>query len=54
MVKQALRAKWQTPGRCKDAAELKLRLPEWISWLSELEKLQGCAVDDDTRFYSLD
>eukprot|EP00969_Alexandrium_andersonii_P181134 8004059-Alexandrium_andersonii.AAC.1 len=46
--------RWAYPRQCKDAAELRKRLPQWEVWGRELEVARGQALDEDARACALD
>ena len=54
VVQREFQKRWAYPKRCKDAAELRRRLPQWEVWGRELEVMKGRELEEDFRVCSLD
>eukprot|EP00969_Alexandrium_andersonii_P315570 13942706-Alexandrium_andersonii.AAC.1 len=49
VVQRDLQKRWAHPKRCRDAAELRDRLPEWKVWGRELEATKGRQLEEDAK-----
>eukprot|EP00974_Lingulodinium_polyedra_P021716 2098262-Lingulodinium_polyedra.AAC.1 len=54
IVQREYRRKYQNPVRCKDANELKTRLPAWETLGQQLVTMTGPELDETTKILSLD
>ena len=54
LVQREHQKRWGYPSRCKDASELRHRLPQWEDWGRELKVAKGSAIDEETNVCTLD
>ena len=54
LIQRAHRQRWSFPTRCKDLAELRVRLPEWECWGRDLEAETGTPIEDIQKMLTLD
>eukprot|EP00969_Alexandrium_andersonii_P276734 12231795-Alexandrium_andersonii.AAC.1 len=54
MVQHEFQKRWAYPKRCKDAAELRARPPEWEVLGRELEVTHGRELEEDAKICSLE